>query len=407
MSIISGRAGAGGGEDFCGDFVVGTVAGVDRAIGCLGIKWLPDFQQSLDQGTRVGGAQERALLVARDAFEDRCFGRGEPDDEAEGAEQGAVLGGEDSAAAGGDDGAGAPGQRTKHGRFPEAKGGFAFIREEGGDAAASIGDDQLVGVDKLEPELSGEPAADGRFAGAHEADEDEIVGLSAMRRMRRNHGAGKRPEVPLLCAACHHGTARWWWSRRCSDRGIRPLHPKERPVPSGESMEPPVPHSAVAAVVAVVMGSKSDWPTLEPAVQRLRALEIPCEHRVVSAHRTPALLASFAREAAGRGVKIIIAGAGGAAHLPGMLAAQTELPVLGVPVESRALKGIDSLLSIVQMPRGIPVGTLAIGPAGAENAALLAAAILALSDDALRERLREFRARQTAEALASELPEAS
>ncbi len=157
------------------------------------------------------------------------------------------------------------------------------------------------------------------------------------------------------------------------------------------------------ARVAVIMGSKSDWETMRHAVEMLDLLKIPCERRVVSAHRTPDLMAEFAKSAAGRGVEVIIAGAGGAAHLPGMVAAHTWLPVLGVPVESHALKGIDSLLSIAQMPGGIPVGTLAIGSAGAKNAALLAASILALRDEPIRAALLAFREEQTAAALASEL----
>ena len=148
------------------------------------------------------------------------------------------------------------------------------------------------------------------------------------------------------------------------------------------------------------MGSKSDWDTMGHAAEMLDLLGVPYEKRVVSAHRTPDLMAQFARDAAGRGLRVIIAGAGGAAHLPGMIAAFTWLPVLGVPVESRALKGLDSLLSIVQMPGGVPVGTLAIGPAGAKNAAILAASILALSDENVRRALDEFRARQTADVLA-------
>lgn len=159
-------------------------------------------------------------------------------------------------------------------------------------------------------------------------------------------------------------------------------------------------------LVAVIMGSTSDWETMRHAVEMLEALGVPSEHRVVSAHRTPALMAEFAAEAPGRGIKVIIAGAGGAAHLPGMVAAQTWLPVLGVPVQSKALNGMDSLLSIVQMPGGIPVGTLAIGTAGAKNAALLAASILAVEDPALRDRLIAFRENQTASVLASELPQA-
>lgn len=148
-------------------------------------------------------------------------------------------------------------------------------------------------------------------------------------------------------------------------------------------------------LVGVIMGSKSDWETMSHAAETLEALNIPFEVRVVSAHRTPDLLFEYANSAERRGLEVIIAGAGGAAHLPGMASAKTTLPVLGVPVESRALKGIDSLLSIVQMPAGVPVGTLAIGRAGAVNAALLAAAILANKHPKVREALKEFRARQT------------
>jgi len=161
--------------------------------------------------------------------------------------------------------------------------------------------------------------------------------------------------------------------------------------------------SARPPLVAVVMGSKSDWETMRGADEVLTEFGVAHECRVVSAHRTPRLMAEFASGAEARGVKVIIAGAGGAAHLPGMVAAQTLLPVLGVPVESRALKGLDSLLSIVQMPAGIPVGTLAIGQAGARNAALLAVAILANEDERLRERLRAFRLEQERQVLESKL----
>lgn len=143
------------------------------------------------------------------------------------------------------------------------------------------------------------------------------------------------------------------------------------------------------------MGSQSDWATLKIAASTLQELDVPHETRIVSAHRTPERMARYAKEAQGRGLKVIIAGAGGAAHLPGMVASQTTLPVLGVPVESRALKGLDSLLSIAQMPGGVPVATFAIGPAGAKNAALQAAAILALGDASLDRRLKAWRARQT------------
>jgi len=155
------------------------------------------------------------------------------------------------------------------------------------------------------------------------------------------------------------------------------------------------------AQVGVIMGSQSDWETMRHAAETLTALGIRFETRIVSAHRTPDRLVAYAKEAKGRGLQVIIAGAGGAAHLPGMAAAMTPLPVLGVPVESHALKGMDSLLSIVQMPGGIPVGTLAIGKAGAINAALLAGSILALQDAAVADALDHWRQRQT-EAVADE-----
>lgn len=155
-------------------------------------------------------------------------------------------------------------------------------------------------------------------------------------------------------------------------------------------------NAKVVAKVAIVMGSKSDWPTMKNTADILDALDVSYEAKVVSAHRTPDRLVDFAKGAKAAGHHIIIAGAGGAAHLPGMVASMTPLPVLGVPVKSRALSGLDSLLSIVQMPGGIPVGTLAIGDSGAKNAGLMAASILALSDDALAKRLEAWRAAQTA-----------
>jgi 5-(carboxyamino)imidazole ribonucleotide mutase len=154
-------------------------------------------------------------------------------------------------------------------------------------------------------------------------------------------------------------------------------------------------NASAAPKIALVMGSQSDWPTMRRAAEVLDKLDVPYDARIVSAHRTPDRLAAFAKGAADEGFKVIIAGAGGAAHLPGMVAAMTHLPVLGVPVESKALKGQDSLLSIVQMPAGIPVGTLAIGEPGATNAGLLAAAILALGDEPLAGRLKAWRAAQT------------
>jgi 5-(carboxyamino)imidazole ribonucleotide mutase len=165
---------------------------------------------------------------------------------------------------------------------------------------------------------------------------------------------------------------------------------------AGEKTEKPL--------VGVIMGSTSDWETMEHAAKTLEELGVAFETRVVSAHRTPDLLFAYASEAEKRGIEVIIAGAGGAAHLPGMTAAKTVLPVLGVPVESKALKGLDSLLSIAQMPGGIPVGTLAIGKAGAINAALLAAAIVGNRHPEIREALRKFRAAQTAKVLANPDP---
>lgn len=156
-------------------------------------------------------------------------------------------------------------------------------------------------------------------------------------------------------------------------------------------------------LVAIIMGSKSDWPTMEQASIMLDQFGVPHETKIVSAHRTPDLLFEFSKSAEERGVEVIIAGAGGAAHLPGMCASQTVLPVLGVPVESKALKGLDSLLSIAQMPAGIPVGTLAIGHAGAKNAALLAISILANSRPELRKKLSAFRSKQTVSVLRTKL----
>jgi 5-(carboxyamino)imidazole ribonucleotide mutase len=162
--------------------------------------------------------------------------------------------------------------------------------------------------------------------------------------------------------------------------------------------------ASVTARVGIIMGSHSDWATMKAAADLLDELGVSYEKRIVSAHRTPDLLFSYASTAAERGLQVIIAGAGGAAHLPGMTAAKTRLPVLGVPVQSRALNGMDSLLSIVQMPKGIPVGTLAIGEAGAANAALLACSILALSDAALAKKLDAYREQQTTRVLGDSLP---
>ena len=181
-----------------------------------------------------------------------------------------------------------------------------------------------------------------------------------------------------------------------------PSKKRARPEPGGASSS--IAASAKSgALVGIIMGSKSDWETMRHAAETLALFEVPHETRIVSAHRTPHWMVEYASSAESRGLRVIIAGAGGAAHLPGMVAANTLLPVLGVPVESHALKGMDSLLSIVQMPGGIPVGTLAIGKAGAQNAALLAVAILANQDAALREKLRAFRHEQTAKVRADVL----
>jgi 5-(carboxyamino)imidazole ribonucleotide mutase len=164
-------------------------------------------------------------------------------------------------------------------------------------------------------------------------------------------------------------------------------------------------NTATKPVVGIIMGSQSDWSTMGEAAALLKQLDIEFETKIVSAHRTPKRLYSYAEEAEERGIQVIIAGAGGAAHLPGMTAAMTHLPVLGVPVQSKALNGQDSLLSMVQMPAGIPVMTLAIGVAGAKNAALSAGSILSLADDGVRERLKAFRANQTQTVLDTDLPE--
>src|SRR5213594_1861745 len=164
-----------------------------------------------------------------------------------------------------------------------------------------------------------------------------------------------------------------------------------------------MPAQKSSPLVAVIMGSTSDWDTMRHSVELLDELDVPNEHKVLSAHRSPDATADLARKAAGRGVHVIIAGAGGAAHLAGVIAGQTWLPVLGVPIQSKALQGLDSLLSTTQMPGGIPVGTLAIGSAGAKNAALLAAAILALSDEQIRKKLEAFRKKQSESVLAAKL----
>jgi len=165
-----------------------------------------------------------------------------------------------------------------------------------------------------------------------------------------------------------------------------------------------MPAQKSSPLVAVIMGSASDWDTMRHSVELLEELGVPNEHQILSAHRSPDATADFAKKAAGRGVRVIIAGAGGAAHLAGVIAAYTWLPILGVPIQSKALQGLDSLLSIVQMPGGVPVGALAIGGSGAKNAALLAASILAVSDEKIRKKLEAFRKKQTEAVLAQRVP---
>jgi 5-(carboxyamino)imidazole ribonucleotide mutase len=165
-----------------------------------------------------------------------------------------------------------------------------------------------------------------------------------------------------------------------------------------------MPAQKSSPLVAIIMGSASDWDTMRHSVELLEELGVPNEHQILSAHRSPDATADFARKAAGRGVRVVIAGAGGAAHLAGVIAAYTWLPILGVPIQSKALQGLDSLLSIVQMPGGVPVGALAIGASGAKNAALLAASILAVSDEKIRKRLEAFRKKQTEAVLAQRVP---
>jgi 5-(carboxyamino)imidazole ribonucleotide mutase len=183
------------------------------------------------------------------------------------------------------------------------------------------------------------------------------------------------------------------------DREIQPDQPIDQQLTKSPVQDMPNP-----PLVAVIMGSTSDWDTMAHTVEVLERFAVPYERHVVSAHRTPVWMAEFAQGAEARGIQVIIAGAGGAAHLPGMVAAHTLIPVLGVPVQSAALQGLDSLLSIVQMPGGVPVGTLAIGKAGATNAGLLAVGILATSRPPLREQLRQFRAEQTAKVREDVLP---
>ena len=165
-----------------------------------------------------------------------------------------------------------------------------------------------------------------------------------------------------------------------------------------------MPEEAAKPLVGIIMGSKSDWDTMRPAAETLEEFDVPHECLIISAHRTPERMTEYAHQAEGRGLRVIIAGAGGAAHLPGVAAAQTVVPVLGVPVKSAALSGLDSLLSIVQMPGGIPVGTLGIGASGAKNAALLAVAILANQDESLRQKLHQYRRQQAQRVLDDHLP---
>ena len=210
-------------------------------------------------------------------------------------------------------------------------------------------------------------------------------------------------EKLLPQATLHGGTTYNQRMKEASQRGSGNVARKQKKAIPQPELPNPRAAGRQTPLVGVVMGSKSDYEVLAPAIEILKTFKIPHEARVVSAHRTPDWLFQYAEQAESRGLRVIIAGAGGAAHLPGMLAAKTLVPVLGVPVPATMLNGIDSLLSIVQMPKGVPVGTLAIGKPGAANAALFAAEILATADPALREKLRRWRSERSAEVLAQEL----
>ena len=211
--------------------------------------------------------------------------------------------------------------------------------------------------------------------------------------------AGRAPfTIPGKAAGCHCAAARDSYNARFPRRpGLRTGQRADPRIEPGMAQRKPRRGAPQTPLVGIIMGSRSDWETMQHAATTLTALGVPHETKVVSAHRTPRRLYEYASEARGRGLQVIIAGAGGAAHLPGMTAAMTPLPVFGVPVESHSLKGLDSLLSIVQMPAGVPVGTLAIGRAGAVNAALLSASVLGLTDARIAAALDAWRDRQTAE----------
>src|SRR6184192_3318920 len=237
----------------------------------------------------------------------------------------------------------------------------------------------FVGIQTSEATLSLQRTPNRRFSSAHNADEHDRFG--------RVHGTICRRSDDLKRSTCFAGRP-----------GQTPNLAFRRNALQSADMPQP------KSLVAVVMGSKSDWDTMRHAVEMLDELGVPNESHVLSAHRSPDATADFARKAAGRGLRVIIAGAGAAAHLAGAIAGHTWLPVLGVPIPSSELKGLDSLLSTAQMPGGIPVGTLAIGTAGAKNAALLAAAILATSDEKMRQKLEAFRKRQSDAVVAAKLP---
>jgi len=271
------------------------------------------------------------------------------------------------------------GQVPKNFGLGVAKPAFSVFRKDLRNRETGLRGNDLIGIDASEARESLEPPAHGRFTGAHKSDKDDRPNAIHRHNMR---GYGLRFQCRVRYGAA---SARETAGSRC-DTPYNPVM------------------SDVKALVAVIMGSKSDWETMSVCVKTLEELGIPNEAKVLSAHRTPDATVEFARGASKRGIRVIIAAAGGAAHLAGVLAAYTWLPVLGVPMQSQALQGLDSLLSISQMPGGIPVGTLAIGSAGAKNAALLAAAILATSDDKIRSKLEDFRKKQTESVLAQQLP---
>jgi 5-(carboxyamino)imidazole ribonucleotide mutase len=380
---------AGGAYDFFDRLCVSHRRCVESELRCVGVGPRTRMQQFLQCLVRIGRLKQGAFVVPADAVENRLLARREPDYKADLLHEATVLHAKHGAATGRDDAAAQVTDGGQNAGFEIAERGFSSGGEDGADVRTGTIDDELIGVQKLEPQATSEQAADAGFAAAHKPDKNNILsarydllGWHAGRNARR---VGK---AQLSNPSCFSRTpiASLQWHQTLHHIFARNMTPS-----------PPL--------VGIIMGSTSDWETMRHAAEMLERLGVPAEKAVVSAHRTPDRMAEWAKSAAGRGLKVIIAGAGGAAHLPGMVAAHTHLPVLGVPVESKILRGVDSLLSIVQMPAGIPVGTLAIGVAGAKNAGLLAASIIGLNEPAISQALQSFRSNQTAEVLATELGE--